>query len=64
MSDDWAIGAALGFTYYKEGDAGVTAFEVSPYARYTAIHADRVNFFLDGVVNFNTAKPKGSDAQN
>ena len=64
LSDDWAIGAALGFTYYKEGDASVTAFEVSPYVRYTAIHADRVNFFLDGVVNFNTAKPKGGDAQN
>lgn len=64
LDDDWAIGVVLGFGYSKEGDWSKTAFDISPYIRYTAIHAGKVNFFLDGGVNFNTSKVKGSDAHN
>lgn len=57
LNEDWAIGAALGFTSTKHGDAdAVTEFTVAPYARYTFAKLEKVNFFLDGQVSYSTVK--------
>lgn len=57
LNDSWAIGAALGFTSVKAGDAdAVTAFTVAPYARYTFAKLEKVNFFLDGQFAYSTLK--------
>jgi len=64
INDDWAVGTVIGYASDKWAGLsdGLThtqisqnAFTVSPYARYTFANAGKVNFFVDGGVEFTTA---------
>lgn len=64
LGDAWAIGATLNFGYDKQGDASATTIGIAPYARYNFARIDKVRFFVDGVVEFESYKPKDVDAMN
>lgn len=69
LSDKWAIGLGLGYTHTYKSGVKVNAFQVNPYARYTACKFGPVSFFLDGGLDFASYKVKigdgdSSDAQN
>ena len=58
LSDEWAIGTVIGYQSDKfNGVNGVSesAFTFNPYARYTFAKLCKVNFFVDGGVDFTTA---------
>lgn len=58
LSDEWAIGTVIGYQSDKfNGVNGVSesAFTFNPYARYTFAKLGKVNFFVDGGVDFTTA---------
>lgn len=58
LTDEWAIGTVIGFQSDKfAGVNGVSesAFTFNPYARYTFAKLGKVNFFVDGGVDFTTA---------
>ena len=69
INDKWAAGAVLG---YSKGDfamasgtesfgtTGREVFQISPYARYTAVEWDPVKLFFDGEVSFASIKNGGS----
>jgi hypothetical protein len=65
INDEWAVGAVIGYSSDKFNGltdrlVGVTlsesAFTFDPYVRYTFAKAGSVNFFVDGGVDFTTAK--------
>lgn len=58
INDEWAIGTVIGYMSDKfNGVNGVSenAFVFNPYARYTFAKLGKVNFFVDGGVDFTTA---------
>lgn len=75
LSDKWAIGTVIGYSYGYENslhknltEITTNAFVVTPYARYTYATLGPVNLFLDGGFGFATYKTetagKDGDAQN
>ena len=57
LSDKWDIAIALGDKYSKPEDFDATNdFFVNPYARYTFVKLDKVNFFVDGGFEYNYVK--------
>ncbi len=64
LSEDWAIGTQIGYSYvYNHGDK-TNAFIVTPYARWTFAKFDAVSLFVDGGFDFytyKTDKGRGSD---
>ena len=62
LTDTWAVGMQLGLKSTKAGDAdALTSFYVKPYARYTFAKVDKVSFFVDGGVGYETfGKDKGN----
>lgn len=69
LSDQWAVGATLG---YQKGDlsfAGETfgdakVFQFAPYARFTFFKSDFINLFVDGTVGYANLKVDGFDSVN
>ena len=58
LNDKWAIGTVIGYQSDKfNGVFGKseTAFTFNPYARYTFANVGKVNFFVDGGIDFTTA---------
>lgn len=64
LGDEWAIGTTLNFGYSKQGDASATTIGIAPYVRYNFARIDKVRFFIDGTVEFQSYKPKEVDAMN
>lgn len=66
LNENWDVAVALDLSMLQNvngvKDDNVTAFEVSPYARYTFAKSGIASFFVDGVVSFGSYKPKGVDA--
>ena len=62
MTDNFAVGAVLGVSYRKAGDAEKTVFKVNPYARYTYLKTERVDLFIDGGVDFGIGRAHGHTA--
>jgi hypothetical protein len=75
LNDDWAIGIILGYqkgfpfegqnlgkgdfnTQYQYSKTEI--FQISPYARYTAIGWDQVKLFFDGGITFGSFKDAGT----
>lgn len=59
LNEEWAIGAVIGYENNKwNGVSGEffseSAFTFNPYARYTFANLGKVNFFVDGGVDFKT----------
>lgn len=58
LNDEWAVGTVIGYVSDKfNGVNGVSesAFTFNPYARYTFFKAGKVNFFVDGGIDFTSA---------
>ncbi|MBR1448129.1 MAG: outer membrane beta-barrel protein [Prevotella sp.] len=58
FNDEWAVGTVIGYESDKwAGIEGVSenAFTFNPYVRYTFAKAGKVNFFVDGAVDFTSA---------
>lgn len=61
LNDEWAVGTVIGYVSDKfNGINGVnvlseSAFTFNPYARYTFFKAGKVNFFVDGGIDFTSA---------
>lgn len=57
LNDEWAVGTVIGYISDKwNGVAGSeSAFTFAPYARYTFLKAGKVNFFVDGGIDFTSA---------
>ena len=58
INDEWAIGTVIGYEsnkFSKIDGISESAFEFCPYARYTFAKLGKVNFFVDGGVDFATA---------
>jgi len=59
LTEDFAIGTVIGYVNDKwEGveEMSESAFKFAPYARYTFLKSGRVSLFVDGGVDFTTAK--------
>lgn len=60
LDENWAVGITVGYgenkTTVKNNGVKVSekvkAFEIAPYARYTFAKFDKVNLFVDGVVDY------------
>lgn len=63
LSDKWAIGMAINYTYAKQGSSA-NAIGVAPYARYTVAKAGNFSFYIDGEFQFASVKHEDEDAQN
>lgn len=62
FNEDWAIGMVIGYEQDKfngvrkvSGAVSESAFSVAPYARYSFAHVGKVNFFVDGGLDFTSA---------
>ena len=58
LNDEWAIGTVIGYQSNKfSGVNGISesAFTINPYARYTFAKLGKVNFFVDGGLDFTSA---------
>lgn len=62
LNDKWAVGMKIGYGYNKVGDDKAHEFVVNPYARYTFVKLDKVNFFVDGGFEYNYVKVDGDSA--
>ena len=65
INDSWAIGTVIGYESNKwTGVNGISesAFSVAPYARYTFVKLNKVNFFADGGFEYNYVKVDGESA--
>ncbi|MBQ7420464.1 MAG: outer membrane beta-barrel protein [Prevotella sp.] len=62
LNEDWAVGVKIGYAYTKEGDAKLNEFVVNPYVRYTFVKLDKVNFFVDGGVEYDYLKAGDASA--
>lgn len=69
LNRDWAIGATVG---YSKGtfammdntwanDDGLKAFTIAPYARWTFVHSNLVNVFLDMGLGFTSGSSDDHD---
>ena len=56
LNEKWAVGGKIGYGYSKQGDAKSHEFIINPYARYTFVKLDKVNFFVDGGFEYNYVK--------
>lgn len=63
LTEKWAVGMQIGLTSEKKEDCdALTGFSVEPYARYTFASIDKVSFFVDGGVGYETfGKDKGNE---
>ena len=52
INEKWAVGTVIGYGESGKGDHKTKRFEVSPYARYTAVKLNMVNIFFDGGVSY------------
>lgn len=62
LDENWAVGIDLGYSTsniaLEDGifdgklDKSVNTFSINPYARYTFVKLDKVNFFFDGIVSY------------
>lgn len=59
MNDNWAVGAALNYTWVKDA---YNMFSINPYARYTYFRTDLVSLFIDGGVDLGFSKPDEGDS--
>lgn len=64
LSDNWAIGATLGYAKIEMNEELMKGFEIAPYVRYTFVKSDLLNLFVDGQVSFNSSKPDGDGAES
>lgn len=64
LSDAWALGIQIGYSYEKVDEIKINSMAVAPYARYSYLTAGPVKLFLDGGFEFETAKVKGGDSYN
>jgi len=64
LSETWALGIQVGYSYEKVDELKINSVGVSPYARYSYLAAGPVKLFLDGGLEFETAKVKGGDSYN
>ncbi len=55
---EWAVGAAFGWEGSKSGDKVVS---VNPYVRWTFLHTNMVNVFVDGTVGYAHYYGNGND---
>ena len=62
LNDKWAVGMKIGYGYNKVGDDKAHEFVVNPYARYTFVKLDKVNFFVDGGFEYNYVKVEDDSA--
>ncbi|MBO5579842.1 MAG: porin family protein [Prevotella sp.] len=62
LNEKWAVGMKIGYAYNKVDDAKSNEFVVNPYARYTFVKLDKVNFFVDGGFEYNYVKVDGDSA--
>ncbi len=62
LSDNWALGIAVGYQYDYVDGAKCNTIGVNPYARYTFAKFGPVNLFADGGFEFASRKWKGADA--
>lgn len=62
ISDKWAIGVGIGYSYNYTSGFKTNVLAVSPYARFTAAKLGPVSFMLDGGAAFTTLNVKGKDA--
>lgn len=62
FNQDWAAGVKFGWMGSNKG--GEKSFSINPYARYTFVHTDLVNVFIDGGVGFEHEYGKGRDNDN
>ncbi len=68
LNDNWALGVAFGYSENKVTNtvagADITTktklFQISPYARYTFLHFDRVNLFVDGGLDYSHSDAEGN----
>lgn len=61
ISDKWAAGLGIGYAHHYANSIKVNAFEINPYARYTACKFGALSFFVDGGLDFVTFKAKVGD---
>lgn len=59
LDKNWAVGVALGWT--GTGKGGQKSFEINPYARYTFIHSQYINVFVDGGLGYAHDYNAGAD---
>lgn len=52
INSDWAVGAQLAYAHAKTDGAKADAYGIAPYARYTFLHAGKVNLFVDGAIEY------------
>ena len=52
LSDNWAIGVAVGYGQSGKDENKIKKFTVSPYARLTVAKLSMVNVFIDGGVGY------------
>lgn len=63
LDENWAVGISVGYStsnialnndgsFAGKLDKNQNTFSIAPYARYTFVKLDKVNFFCDGVVNY------------
>jgi hypothetical protein len=62
LNEKWAVGMKIGYAYNKVDDAKSNEFVVNPYARYTFVKLDKVNFFVDGGFEYNYVKVEDDSA--
>ena len=60
LSEQWAVGATLGFAHNSEETAGFkNAFSFAPYVRYSYYENKVVRLFLDGGIGVSSVKWDG-----
>lgn len=52
MSDQWAVGTVIGYSYTGNNAVGNHSFELDPYARFTFYKNGMVSVFCDGGIDF------------
>ena len=59
LDEKWGVGVQIGYISDKAGAYGIgaeSAFQFSPYARYTALKFKSVNLFFDGGLDYIQSK--------
>lgn len=62
LTQKFSVGTVLGVSYRKSGGEEKTVFKVNPYARYTCFSYEKVDLFVDGVVDFGIGRALGHTA--
>lgn len=63
LSDKWAIGTSIGYTYTGYSNVNNHSFVFDPYARYYFYKKDRLSLFIEGGVDLSLGRThyKGGD---